>query len=537
MNLKGATIIDDTDNDLVLSIPKAKREPAMSNTAQNFMKNAPGAGEVTADYSGQPAEQSVNSSPEVAAESAMDSSINKFSQKPETKVGDPYKVEQRPGGAVQFEEISIPAEYTNKKPVGPVSKPPEIYTEKMPTEIEKEDPDELAKNQAINVIQAAEKASDAAYGVGASAAQIPIEEFNQKNQVLEDLKRKNEEDRKRVQALADADEQTKKLVREEMEKGRSPEMTLGTRLMWGLSAFLAGIGGKAESVMQLLNAEMDRRAKAEATRVASLQKSLGKPMNAKEIEDLKKRIEARDDYILKNYVSKKLAESKSDKEAKRAAYLVSRIQEKQALSQNQIAKDNYNNSEKQRIEAQQKVGLAGTPSSTLVPKAAIKNRYDEAAWLPIPGMPNDKRTGSPVGIRLSGVNENTAKALKKEIITSKNFLTIAEKLEALYKKAGVAEFGGVLPTKIQNQADFYIGQLQAIKKDLLKLGQLTNSDFAFLEKMIPNKMISFRMEFGDKLPLLKQDVYSTMYNTLDSYGVPSEYHDRLIRPNLKQGPK
>lgn len=553
MNLKGSTIIEDNDGEIVLSVPKAKSAPAEGAapaTPQSPLEklNAaiPGAATKISDWgigSREPQAAkapglSTDGLPGQAPSSAqvplrpVDNEQMLFDPRPRRELA-PGEVEPNQMAA----EVDAFVKATGKAPKttasprpGPV-KPAQASktapSAPLPTDGGMEDPDALAGQQAglaENAAATQEKAADQM--AGAEAAQIAGEALAKSNQASE-MERQQKEIADRIKELEDAEAERQEQFRQQMVAGDTPERSLGNRFLWALATFMAGVGGKGETVMAMLTKELDRQAATEARRVAAAQKgSKTANPNAQELNMLKRlsydrKLRA---AIAKTEKEEKLAKTPVAKAKAQVAKAGFRAEKDKNLQT--IVKDRFQNTEKQRKENWHEIGNAGQDPGKRIPLASYKDKREVSFALVIPGA-KDPRTKSPLTYRIQTDDESIARAVREQIVSTKKMLKLSNEVMDLNKKSGVSELVK-LPTNLRYKAESKIKQMQAIKKDLLRLGQLTDSDYSFLEAIIPSNIVSITGQLRPKMETLQQATRDEAFQLFDTYGIPRD--EALITP-------
>jgi len=124
--------------------------------------------------------------------------------------------------------------------------------------------------------QAKEAALEAAREQQSSIDQA-AEVINQKGGYIHDKLGSLYDEKARIQEANLKADQLQSKINEDISKKISEDpgfyqRTLGDRVMWAISTFVAGLGGKGESVLNMLKSDIEMKAKADAQKVMAMAK-------------------------------------------------------------------------------------------------------------------------------------------------------------------------------------------------------------------------------------------------------------------------
>lgn len=492
-DLTGATILKDDEDETVVSMPNR----APQSAPEGGIPYRPG-DPLAPAVPGQPGDAAMLDAASAFAEPG------KF-----TQTTDKGKI------SGQIRPISTPVDV--KRPVAPQapSTVPVASPEEFPTTEPLEDPNKSYGTQAAFIIQGAN-----AEKLGRKEEQkLNQEAILGKVQAQKDAEAEYLAQAKQEQEKLDAIEDQKRALEDQYKKilasgQESPERSLGNRLMWGLATFLAGIGGKGESVMNMLLKTMELDSQERSRRIASAQQAMkGNKGSSQDERQIQAQIYRLKLLAAKAATEKKMEEAKSPEEKARGKVFVAKVDN--ALRQNLASNEEnrFKTKEAQQQYVKSTLGAKPIPMGKAIPQEAFTDTDSAKKMVSVPGTQYAFKAKS----------EKEAEAINTHVTTLKEINDIKNEFDRLRKSGNFASIK-IPQTAVHNQLEALSGKMIRVGIALGKLGVPTGRDLEIVGSSFPigGDATSWFNKGNYKLDETLKLERGTMKNMLKSNNIPMD---------------
>ena len=466
-DLTGATILKDDELETVISKPKKPVLDVNFATRDQYpgMSDDQILEKIGADTQAQMVQEDQYREPQQVAPGVTQEMLNQSLQG--------FQKAAKPSLQQKISGQPITVTGQTKKPIAPpAGKMPETTSAFKLPEMPKP---EALKAKGEEIIQRGAD-EEAAYKFQAKEAALEAEDLRQKaaTEAVGGILEKKDYVDARVQEAQDeldaynearllADEQQKKINDEISKKiaNEGPEFyerTLGNRIGWMIATFVAGLGGKGESVLRMLDSEIERKAKLDAQKIASMAK-MYKPSKAargeedklkKTLQDWQKQQAAMYTEITERKLKEGMQKAKSPEVLARYQDALAMITQKKANQKVQLEKDYFTKKTEDTKRRREEDVIASQGQA--LPSEAFVTPQTAKLKINVPGTK----------ISFVASTEKGAEELRTMIPSSRTILGLYKDLESLYSKHGKA--GKLTPkafSEVKSKMDTLRDQLVA----------------------------------------------------------------------------